>query len=88
MLPSNAHYSDYYIRYGIGSLHAGGTVDAEDLSVDPLAILGSQEADDTGNIDRETDTVHGGPAGGVLIDTFIVELSATGDVLAANITEW
>lgn len=40
-------------------LHAGSTVDAEDLAVDPLAVLGCEEADDAGDVDGETDTVQG-----------------------------
>lgn len=38
-------------------LHAGGTVNAENLAVDPLAILRGEEADNTSNVDGETDTV-------------------------------
>lgn len=38
-------------------LHASGTVDSENLAVDPLAILRGEEADNTGDVDGETDTV-------------------------------
>lgn len=38
-------------------LHACSTVNAEDLAVDPLAILRGEEADNAGNVDGETDTV-------------------------------
>ena len=48
------------------TLHAGGAVNANDLAVDPLAVLGCEEADNTGNVDRETDTAHWGPGSGVL----------------------
>jgi len=48
------------------SLHAGGAIDADDLAVDPLAVLGSQEANDTGNVDGETDPVERRPASGIL----------------------
>jgi len=47
-------------------LHASSAVDAEDLAVDPLAVLGCEEADDTGDIDGETDAVERGPCGGEL----------------------
>lgn len=43
-------------------LHACSAVDAEDLAVDPLAVLRSEEADDTSNVDGETNTVQGRPA--------------------------
>jgi hypothetical protein len=48
-------------------LHASSAVDADHLAVDPLAILGREEADDTGDIDRETDAVERRPASGVLV---------------------
>lgn len=47
-------------------LHASGTVDAQNLAVDPFAILRGEEANDTSNVDRETDTVERRPASGVL----------------------
>jgi len=47
-------------------LHACSAIDANHLAVDPLAILGREEADDTGDIDRETDTVERRPASSVL----------------------
>lgn len=56
------------VSYGIvRDLHAGGTVDADDLAVDPLAVLRGEEADNTGDIDGLADTVHGGPGLGVLL---------------------
>lgn len=39
-------------------LHAGGTVNADDLSVDPFTVLGCEEADDAGDIDWLADTSH------------------------------
>lgn len=54
------------LRTQIHSLHTGSTVDANDLSVDPLAVLGRKEAHDAGNVDRETNTVKGRPGSGVL----------------------
>ncbi len=48
------------------SLHAGGTVNANDLAVDPLAVLGREEADNAGDVDGLADTAHRGPGSGVL----------------------
>jgi len=47
-----------YPRY---DLHARSTVNAEDLAVDPLAVLRGKEADNTGNINGETNTVERRP---------------------------
>lgn len=47
-------------------LHASGAIDANDLAVDPLAVLGREEANDAGNVDGETDAVEGRPGGSVL----------------------
>lgn len=47
-------------------LHASSAIDANDLAVDPLAVLGREEAHDAGNVDGETDAVEGRPGGGVL----------------------
>lgn len=58
-------------------------VNAKDLAVDPLAVLGSQEADAAGNVDGETDSAERRPCGGVLIDGLVVELGTAGDVLPA-----
>ena len=68
----------------VDCLHAGGTVNANDLSVDPLTILGGEEADDTGNVDWLTDTVHWGPGGGVLVDLLVGEVLSVGNVLLAD----
>lgn len=47
-------------------LHARGTIDADDLAVDPFAVLGGEEADDAGNVDWLTHAVHWRPSSGVL----------------------
>lgn len=47
-------------------LHACSAVNANDLAVDPLAVLGCEEADDTGDIDGEADAVERGPGSGEL----------------------
>lgn len=69
---------------GKNSLHASGTVNADDLAVDPLTILGGEEADDAGNVDGLADTLHGRPGLGVLVDLVVGEVLTTGDVLAAD----
>lgn len=46
--------------------HTGSTIDAEHLSIDPLAILRGQEADNSGNVDGETDTGKRRPSCGIL----------------------
>lgn len=38
-------------------LHAGGAINSKHLAVDPLAVLRSKEADNTGNVNGETDTM-------------------------------
>ena len=47
-------------------LHAGCSIDADDFAVNPFAVLGGEEADNTGDVNWLTDTVHGGPSFGVL----------------------
>lgn len=51
---------------GCGSLHASSAVNANDLAIDPLAVLRSEEADDAGDVDRLADTLHWRPSFGVL----------------------
>jgi hypothetical protein len=65
-------------------LHAGSAVNADDLSVDPVTVLRSEEADDTGNVDGLTDTVVRRPCAGVLVDLVIGELVTSGNVLTAD----
>lgn len=82
------------------SLHARSTVNTKHLAVDPLAILGSQEADSAGDINRKTDPVERGPTSRelgrsasagkgeherpYLVNTFVVKLVAVGNVLSAD----
>lgn len=47
-------------------LHASGAVDAEHLAVDPLSILGRQEAHNAGDVDRQADAVQRRPRAGIL----------------------
>lgn len=66
------------------TLHAGSAIDADDLAVDPLAVLGSEEANNAGNVDGLADALHGRPGLGVLVDLVVGQLLATRDVLAAD----
>ena len=74
------HVSSVNIESSEGKL----TIDSDDLSVDPFTVLGREEADDTGNVDGETDTAERRPGGSVLVDLVIVEVDTVGDVLAAD----
>jgi len=65
-------------------LHASSAINANNLSVDPVTVLRSKEADDTGNVYWLADTVVRGPCAGVLVDLVIGELLTTGNVLAAH----
>jgi hypothetical protein len=62
------------------SLHAGGSVNADDLAVHPLAIIRGKEAQHAGNVNRQADTVVGAPGGSVLVDLLVGELVASGNV--------
>ncbi len=63
----NTAHSPCLRRLARTPLHARSAVDADHLAVDPLAVLRDQEADDTGDVDGETDAVQRGPASGVLV---------------------
>lgn len=47
-------------------LHASSAVEANDLAIDPFAILGSEEADNASDIDGLTNAVQWRPGCGVL----------------------
>jgi len=64
-------------------LHACRTVNANDLSVDPVTILRSQEADNAGNVYWLSNTVVRGPSACKLVDLVIGQLVTAGNVLAA-----
>lgn len=53
--PSSVHR--YNPLWFLNILHAGGAINTDDLAIDPLAVLRGEEADDTGNVDREANTV-------------------------------
>jgi hypothetical protein len=66
------------------ALHASSTVNANDLSIDPVTVLGGKEADNAGNVYWLTNTVVRRPSACVLIDLVVAELVAIGNVLAAD----
>jgi hypothetical protein len=66
------------------ALHTSSTVDAEDLSVHPVAVLRREEANDAGNIKGLADTVVWRPGAGILIDLIVGERLAPRDVLTAH----
>jgi hypothetical protein len=59
------------------------SVNANDLSVDPLAVLGGEEANDAGNVNGLANTVVWGPCRGVDINLIVAHLLSTWDVLFA-----
>jgi hypothetical protein len=65
-------------------LHHGVTVNANDLAVDPAAVLGGKEGNDAGNIEGLANAVERRPGGGVLVDLIVAELVTIGNVLLAN----
>jgi hypothetical protein len=65
-------------------LHAGGSVNANDLSIDPLTVGGCQKANDTGNIEWLSNTALRRPSSGVLVDLVVAHLLTTWNVLLAN----
>jgi hypothetical protein len=69
---------------GSGNKAAWKRTDTDDLAVDPLTVLGGEEANNTGNIDGLADTVHWAPCGSILINLVIVHLITSRDVLLAH----
>jgi len=66
------------------NLHACGTVNANDLSVDPFTILGGEETNNAGNVNGLTDTIVWRPRSGVNINLVVVHLLSSWNVLLAN----
>jgi hypothetical protein len=60
------------------------SVNADDLSVDPLAVLGGEEANNAGNVHGLSNTVVWGPCCGVNIDLVVAHLLTSGNVLLAH----
>jgi hypothetical protein len=87
MLPILTHSSTHHNRAKdpkIGNaLHASSTVNANDLSVNPVTVLGGKEADDAGNVHWLANTVVRRPCACKLVDLVVAELVASGNVLAA-----
>jgi hypothetical protein len=65
-------------------LHASSTVNADDLAIHPVTVLGSEEADNAGDIYWLANTVVRGPSASELIDLVVAELITSWDVLAAD----
>jgi len=61
--------------------HARGAVNAQHLAVDPAAVVRCQEADDTSDVDRQTDTVARRPTSSVLICLLVCEVGAIGTAI-------
>lgn len=80
-IPTRRDRAKYTIKH---ALHTSSTVNANNLSVDPVTVLGGKEADDAGDIYWLANTVVGRPCAGVLIDLVVTELVTSGDVLAAH----
>jgi len=64
-------------------LHAGCTVDTNDLAIDPLAVLRGEEADNASDVDWQTHAVHWRPGSGILVDLIVAQLLSTWNVLPA-----
>ena len=79
------HRRDYSNPQKGSYLHASGAINADDLAIDPLAILTGQEGGDAGNINGHADAVGGRPGGGILVDLLIGQVLAVGDVLLADL---
>jgi hypothetical protein len=56
------------VHYGYITLllHAGSTIDADDLSVNPFAILASKETNHARNVNWQTNTVQRTPGCSIL----------------------
>ena len=65
-------------------LHHSVAVNADDLAVDPATVLGGEEGNDAGNVERLADAVERRPGGGVLVDLVVAEFITVGDVLSAH----
>jgi hypothetical protein len=59
-------------------------INANNLPVDPLAILGGEEANNAGNVDGLANAVVWRPCGGVNIDLVVAHLVSSWNVLLAN----
>jgi len=69
---------------GAKDLHAGGTINSNNLSIDPFTISRSEESNNASNIKWLANTVVWGPGSSVLIDLVVVEFLAIWNVLFAD----
>jgi hypothetical protein len=59
-------------------------VDADDLSVNPLAVLGSEEANNAGNVNGLSNTVVWGPCRGVNVNLVVAHLLSSWNIFLAH----
>ena len=71
--------------FSLFHLHTSRAVNPNDLAVDPLAILRSEESSHARDVDRHADAVCGRPGRGVLVDLLVGEVLAVGDVFLADL---
>jgi len=65
-------------------LHASGSVDADNLAVYPLTVLGGEEGNNAGNVDGLTNAVVWRPGLGVLVNLVVIHLVSARNVLLAD----
>jgi hypothetical protein len=65
-------------------LHTRGTIDTDNLAIDPVTILGCQEADNTGNVEGLANTAARRPGSRVLVDLVVGEGCTFRNVLSAD----
>ena len=63
-------------RHNIVCLHASSSVDAQNLAVDPAAVIRGEEADHASDVDRQADTMHRRPACSVLVSLLVGKIEA------------
>lgn len=68
----------------VNLLHASRAINAQHLSVDPLAVLRREETAHPRDINWLTDPVKRRPSSGVLVDLLVGEVLSVGDVLLAD----
>jgi hypothetical protein len=68
----------------MNALHAGSSINTNDLSVDPVTVLGSKEADDARNVHWLSNTVVRGPCACELVDLVVAELVTSGNVFTTD----
>ena len=64
-------------------LHASSAVNAKDLAIDPVSVLGCEEAHNARNVDRLSYAVARRPGGCVFVDLVVGEFVAIRNVFTA-----